>query len=152
MSNTYSSAAITLDWNSEDLSDGYINVSSAKDGALVQRDFDSRGKMTVSLLAGQGATFEIEYREGCKSLDFIDSIAALQQTLGHVPFRGIMTLNDPVGNTGKFVAWDVVLESAGDRAWGEASGTRTVTFGCEKRIDTDNVADVLANIAQYVLQ
>lgn len=152
MSQTYSSAAITLNWNGQDLSEGYINVSSAKDNGLVQRDFDSRGKMTVSILAAQGATFEIEYREGCKSLEFIDSIAALQQRAGHIPFRGILVLDDPVGNTGRFVAWDVVLEKSGDRSWSEASGTRTVTFGCERRIDTDNVADVLANISDFVLQ
>lgn len=153
MSGNYSSAGINITWNGLKLSNGYLGISVTPNGDTQQLDFDLKGRAVISRLANQGASLELEYRQGSQSLKDLDSVMAGLQLVGEafeLGFQGVLTIDDPTGAVGSFVAVNAVLANMGDETIGETVGSRTATFYCEKLIRTDNVADVLAKLASYL--
>jgi len=153
MSGNYASAGISINYNGMDISSGFQSANVSKNGDLQEVSFDLKGRMTISQLADQGGTIEIEYTQTDESLKKLDKMGAgvmLVSEFFEIPFQGLMTFKDPTGNTGSFVAFNTVITSLGDESWGNVVGTRTVSFKCERLIRTDNPLDVLANITQYL--
>lgn len=154
MARPYASAGLTLSWNGIDIGKGFNGIELTMNGNLTESSWDLRGKKTTSQLANQGAQLSIEYVQTEAILEDLDAAAANLQLMGEhfpIPTQGVLVFNDPLGTTGKFVAWDVSLISTGDETWSEVVGSRSILFDCEKLIRTNDPASVLANIAQYVL-
>ncbi|AGG57820.1 hypothetical protein VPBG_00048 [Vibrio phage helene 12B3] len=151
MSN-YASASHSLTFNKEDLTDGYLGASLTMAGDLQQLDIDLLGNGCWSQLADQSATFTVTYRQGCKSLEKIDSWASGIQAVGanfNIPFQGLLQHEDPIQGQ-SFVGFNAAITNTGDRTWAEAVGERTVTWRITRCIQTNDPIDVLANVAKYV--
>lgn len=153
MAGNYASSGLSLVWNGEDLSRGLMGATSSPNGDLQEMSFDLKGESTLSQFANQGGVITATYKQTSETLKTIDSFAAGVQLMSEfveTPFQGFLTFKDETGNTGNFVAYKAAIISTGDEAWAEVVGEREITWHCEKLIRTDNVADVMANLAQYL--
>ncbi|CAH9012527.1 conserved hypothetical protein [Vibrio phage 424E50-1] len=153
MSGNYASGGITMAWNGEDISEGYQGINLSPKGDLQEASYDLKGKRTLSQLADQSATLTVTYTQTentVKNLETAASALQLTREFISVPTEGVILFEDPTGNTGSFLAWNVALLSTGDEDWAATVGERTVTFDVEKLIRHKDPASVLSNIAQYL--
>lgn len=153
MSGNYASSGLTIAYNGQKLSEGFRGATTSKNGDLVQVDFDLQGRQTVSTLANQGGTINITYTQTSDSLKKWDKMASGMQLVKEffsVPYEGTLVMDDPLGHTANFVAINCVILNTGDESWGDAVGEREISLSAEKIIYTDNVADVIANLASYL--
>lgn len=153
MSGNYASSGLTLSWNGIDCSNGLQGMTTSKNGDLQEMTFDLKGRATLSQLADQGGVITATYTQTDATLKTLDTAAASVQLMNEfveVPFQGFLVFQDTTGNTGNFVAVNAAIISTGDETWADVVGEREVTWHCEKLIRSDNVADVMANLAQYL--
>lgn len=155
MSGNYASGGITMAWNGQDISEGYKGIDLDPKNNLQEASYDLKGKRTLSQIADQSATLSVTYTQTdntVKQLETAASALQLTREFIQVPIEGegVIIFEDPTGNTGSFVAWNVALTSTGSESWAASVGERTVTFDVEKLIRHEDPASVLANIAQYL--
>ncbi len=153
MSGNYASSGITMAWNGMDISDGYQGISLEPKGDLQAASYDLKGRRTLSQMADQSYTLTVTYTQTddtVKDLETAASALQLTREFVSVPTEGIIVFDDPTGNTGSFVAWNVALLSTGSEEWADVVGEREVTFDVEKVIRHKDPASILASIAQYL--
>ncbi len=154
MNPVYDSSNFICAWNGTTLNTGWgqdVFMTVTPNGPLKETAIGADGWMSVSKLADQGGVIEMTFMQTAQALTDIDIKAAEEMALNEfakLPFAGIFSFTDPLGNLDNFVAINTVLVDRGSHSHQKVMGERTITWHCEKLI-YGNPASIMENIAAY---
>ncbi len=157
MNGNFASGDLTITWNGIKLNSGWgedVFFTATPNGPLKEMTIGADGNGTISKLADRGATLELTLvQTAVKQLKDISKIAAAETLVAdaaQLPFAGIFTVEDPLGNCANFVCLNATLVDMGSHSFGKTVGERTITWKCDKFIETDSIESVMSNISSYI--
>ena len=153
MNGQYGAGSVKVNWNTIDLSTGWGTdtfLSIEHTGAYCELIIGAGGQGTPVQLADRSAKITMTFTQTAPVNKDLAKAAALQAQIGAAIPVAPFVVEDQLGHTTNFVAFNAILTEGSNQTFSKSAGEKTWVWMAESYFDTEDPVTFQSTISNWI--